>query len=54
MFTRPRTFIMQVLTNGKQEVVWMREKLGSWRHLMLQGAILATLLLAAGARWKSH
>jgi hypothetical protein len=30
----------------------MREKLGSWRFLVLQGATLATLLLAAGARWK--
>ena len=32
----------------------MREKLGSWKHLMLQAAVLATLLLAAGARWKSN
>jgi len=32
----------------------MREKLGSWKHLMLQGAVLATLLLAAGARWKNN
>jgi hypothetical protein len=32
----------------------MRDKIGSWRHLVLQGAVLATLLLAAGARWKSH
>ena len=31
----------------------MRTKLTSWRHLMLQVAVLATLLLAAGARWKS-
>ncbi len=32
----------------------MRTKLTSWRHLMLQGAVLATLLLAAGARWKAN
>ena len=30
----------------------MRDKLGTWKRLMLQGAVLATLLLAAGARWK--
>jgi hypothetical protein len=46
--------MMHLLTRGRQEVVWMREKIGSWRHLVLQGAVLATLLLAAGARWKSH
>ena len=31
----------------------MRTKLSlNWRHLMYTGATLATLLLAAGARWK--
>jgi hypothetical protein len=38
----------------REEVVWMRKKIGSWRHLVFQGAVLATMLLAAGARWKSH
>jgi hypothetical protein len=34
----------------------MRVKLKSvnWRHLFYSGAALATLLLAAGARWKPH
>ena len=26
----------------------------NWRHLLYSGASLATLLLAAGARWKPH
>jgi hypothetical protein len=26
----------------------------NWRHLLFTGATLATLLLAAGARWKPH
>lgn len=26
----------------------------NWRHLLYTGATLATLLLAAGARWKPH
>lgn len=26
----------------------------NWRHLLYTGASLATLLLAAGARWKPH
>ena len=32
----------------------MRDKLvrANWRHLAWSGATLATLLLAAGARWK--
>jgi hypothetical protein len=32
----------------------MRDKLvrTNWRHLIWSGATLATLLLAAGARWK--
>jgi hypothetical protein len=31
----------------------MRTKLSlNWRHLLYTGATLATLLLAAGARWK--
>jgi hypothetical protein len=32
----------------------MRDKLVrmNWRHLVVSGATLATLLLAAGARWK--
>jgi hypothetical protein len=34
----------------------MRVKLTSvnWRHLLYSGATLATLLLAAGARWKPN
>jgi hypothetical protein len=34
----------------------MRVKMTSvnWRHLLSSGAALATLLLAAGARWKPH
>jgi hypothetical protein len=31
----------------------MRAKI-NWRHLLLTGATLATLLLAAGARWKPN
>jgi len=31
----------------------MRAKI-NWRHLLLTGATLATLLLAAGARWKPY
>ncbi len=31
----------------------MRAKFTSVKSLMLQGAVLATLLLAAGARWKA-
>ena len=31
----------------------MRTKI-NWRHLMYTGATLATLLLAAGARWKPN
>jgi len=31
----------------------MRGKL-NWRHLLYTGATLATLLLAAGARWKPN
>jgi hypothetical protein len=26
----------------------------NWKHLLYTGATLATLLLAAGARWKPH
>ena len=32
----------------------MRAKFTSVRSLMFQGAVLATLLLAAGARWKAN
>jgi hypothetical protein len=34
----------------------MREKLQAinWRHLLYAGASLATLLLAAGAKWRPH
>jgi hypothetical protein len=31
----------------------MRAKI-NWRHLLYTGATLATLLLAAGARWKPN
>jgi hypothetical protein len=31
----------------------MRAKL-NWRHLLYTGATMATLLLAAGARWKPN
>ena len=31
----------------------MRTKITSVKSLLLQGAMLATLLLAAGARWKA-
>ena len=31
----------------------MRAKI-NWRHLLVTGATLATLLLAAGARWKPN
>ena len=30
----------------------MRKMLSNWRYLVMSGASLATLLLAAGARWK--
>ncbi|MEA2581512.1 MAG: hypothetical protein QOE83_2404 [Actinomycetota bacterium] len=55
MFSVPRTPMLHLLTK-KEGRRWygMRNKLGSWRHLMLQGAVLATLLLAAGARWKGN
>jgi hypothetical protein len=34
----------------------MKNKIASlpWRRLLLTGATLATLLLAAGAHWKPH
>jgi hypothetical protein len=34
----------------------MRNKIMSlpWRQLLITGATLATMLLAAGARWKPH
>jgi hypothetical protein len=34
----------------------MREKIASfpWRRLLWSGATLATMLLAAGAKWKPH
>jgi hypothetical protein len=34
----------------------MRNKIMSlpWRRLLITGATLATMLLAAGARWKPH
>ena len=32
----------------------MRSKFTSVKSLVFQGAVLATLLLAAGARWKAH
>ena len=34
----------------------MRTKLMSvnWRHLLYMGATLATMLIAAGARWKPN
>lgn len=33
---------------------YMRTKLMSVKTLVFQGAVLATLLLAAGARWKAN
>jgi hypothetical protein len=37
-----------------KEVIGLHSKFPSvsWRHLLYSGATLATLLLAAGARWK--
>ena len=32
----------------------MRDMLKGWKHLLYTGATLATLLLAAGARYKPH
>lgn len=32
----------------------MRSKLAGWKHLLFTAAALATLALAAGARFKSH
>lgn len=32
----------------------MRKVNVNWRHLLYTGATLATLLLAAGARWKPN
>jgi hypothetical protein len=34
----------------------MRDKVMriNWRHVLYAGATLASLLLAAGARWKPH
>ena len=32
----------------------MRDMLKNWRHLVYTGATLATLLLAAGARYKPN
>jgi len=39
-----------------KEVIGVRNKLMrvNWRHLLMSGATLATMLLAAGARWKPH
>ncbi len=32
----------------------MRSKLTGWKHLLLTAASLATIALAAGARYKPH
>ena len=32
----------------------MRAKFSSWKHLLFTAATLATLALAAGARYKPH
>jgi len=32
----------------------MRDMLKGWKHLLYTSAALATLLLAAGARFKNH
>jgi hypothetical protein len=32
----------------------MRAKLSSWKHLLFTAAVLATLALAAGAKYRPH
>ena len=34
--------------------VLMRAKLSSWKHLLFTAAVLATLALAAGAKYRPH
>jgi hypothetical protein len=34
--------------------VWMRAKLNGWKHVLFAAAALATLALAAGARYKPN
>lgn len=53
MLSSPKLPMMHESNKERQEVDWMRKQVSSWRYLLLQGAALATLLLAAGARWKS-
>jgi uncharacterized membrane protein len=36
------------------EEVWMRAKIMTWKHLLYAAAALATVALAAGARYKPH
>ena len=47
---------LRYLVHMEREVDRMRVKMTSvnWRHLLYSGATLATLLVAAGARWKPN
>ena len=37
-----------------KEVIGMRAKISGWKHLLYTAAALATLVLAAGARYKPN
>jgi hypothetical protein len=37
-----------------KEVIGMRAKFSGWKHLLYTAAALATLVLAAGARYKPN
>ena len=48
------TVVTPTLSLQMKEVDRMRAKLSGWKHLLFTAATLATLALAAGARYKPN